>query len=262
MGMDLILGAIVLVSALRGWFRGFFSQAIRLGGLVGGVYLAGPLRDLARPIAAERMTSMSPELLDRILWWVAAVGSYVVLSGTATGLLSAYSRRMARERAASGVARPAHRGDQSAGFLFGAGKGAVVVAFLAAGIQQYSPEYLKAGGWVGGQVGTSHLLALSERYEPARRIWESKPVRTFVDHVRSMGLGPRSPGEDDPSSAEGDDTRAFASDGPPAPARSPSPMAVDPAPRRPGGEVDLDAALEEVRRDLHRLDSLRDLVPR
>ena len=96
MGMDLILGAIVLVSALRGWFRGFFSQAIRLGGLVGGVYLAGPLRDLARPIAAERMTSMSPELLDRILWWVAAVGSYVILSGTATGLLSAYSRRMAR----------------------------------------------------------------------------------------------------------------------------------------------------------------------
>lgn len=261
MGMDLILGAIVLVSALRGWFRGFFSQAIRLGGLVGGVYLAGPLRDLARPIAAERMTSMSPELLDRILWWVAAVGSYVILSGTATGLLSAYSRRMARERAAEGVARYNHRGDQSAGFLFGAAKGAVVVAFLAAGVQRYSPEYLKAGGWVGGQVGTSHLLAFSDRYEPARRIWEAKPVRALVDHVRTMGLGPWSSGEGDPP-AEGDDTRAVASDEAPAPRRAPSPMAVDPAPPRSGAEVDLDAALEEVRRDLHRLDSLRDLVPR
>ena len=98
MGMDLILGAVILIAALRGWFKGFFAQAIRLGGVVGGVYLAGPIRDLARPIAAERLTSMAPDLLDRILWWVAAFGAFVVLSGTATGLLMAYRRRLARER--------------------------------------------------------------------------------------------------------------------------------------------------------------------
>jgi hypothetical protein len=265
--MDLILGAMVLVSALRGWFRGFFSQAIRLGAIVGGVYLAAPVRDLARPIVADRMTSMAPELLDRILWWVAAVVSYVVLSGTATGLLSAYSRRAARSRAAEGLAGGNYRGDQSAGFLLGAAKGAVVVAFVVASIQQYAPEYLKHGGWVGQQVETSHLLALSARFEPARRIWESQPVRVFVDHVRTMGLGPE--GVEDGEGAEAGDTRAVAVDeAPTRPGRLlPSPLAVEPPaptppPARSGGEVDLNAALEEVRRDLDRLDSLRGLVPR
>jgi hypothetical protein len=274
MGMDLILGAIVLVAALRGWFRGFFSQAIRLGGLVGGVYLAGPLRDLARPIAAERLTSMAPDLLDRLLWWVAAVVAFVVLSGTATGLLNASRRRLARDRSASGIPAPSHRGDQSAGALFGAAKGAIAVAFLAGLLLRYAPEYAKAGGWVGEQVEASYALSLSERYQPAKRIWESDPVRSFVTHVRTMGLdAPEGAGDDaeEPGGIIPDPRRLFAADAEadadpgrsPSrrnPARRPAPLAVEP--RSKETPADLQSALEEVRRDLERLDRLRDLVPR
>lgn len=284
MGMDLILGSLVLVAAVRGWFRGFFAQAIRIGGLVGGVYLAGPIRDLARPIAAERLTSMAPDLLDRLLWWIAAVGSYVVLSGVATGILSASRRRLARDReAAGGLLGSAHRGDHSAGALFGAAKGLIVAAFLAGMLQQYAPDYLKAGGWAGEQVQTSYALTLTERHEPARRIWESEPVRAFVSHIREMGLGVTDDGDDSPAeeSESGFDPRRILAADPEtkpdvrssqarASARRPAPLAVEPTappsaskPRRKADEpVDLQSALEDVRRDLERLDSIRNLIPR
>ncbi|WP_161602100.1 CvpA family protein [Tautonia marina] len=269
MGMDVILGAMVVIAALRGWFRGFFAQAIRIGGLVGGIYLAAPLRDLARPIVAARLTSMTPELLDRLLWWVALVVAFVVLTGVATGILMASRRRITRDRIASGVAGPSHRGDQSAGALLGAAKGAIVVAFLLSAIQPYMPEYVASGGWVGEQVETSYVLAWSARYEPARRLWEAEPVQALVTHVRQMGLGgtdsdadadPESTGSEDDSrgifaiEASQPETQAR------APARRPAPLAVESKPSEP--PKDLQSALEEVRRDLEKLDALRNLMPR
>ena len=48
MGLDIALGIMVLLGAIRGWFKGFVLQAIRLSGLVGCVYAAGPVRDYAQ----------------------------------------------------------------------------------------------------------------------------------------------------------------------------------------------------------------------
>ncbi|HEX8200072.1 MAG TPA: CvpA family protein, partial [Isosphaeraceae bacterium] len=110
MGLDVALGVLVLLAAVRGWFRGFLLQAIRLGGLVACVYLADPVRDLARPMAREHLATISPELLDKLLWWAAAVASYVVMTGVATWLVRAYRRHP------YGESDP-HRGDQSAGAL-------------------------------------------------------------------------------------------------------------------------------------------------
>lgn len=267
MGMDIILGAMVMIAALRGWFRGFFAQAIRIGGLVGGIYLAAPLRDLARPIVAARLTSMTPDLLDRLLWWVALVVAFVVLTGVATAILMASRRRITRDRIASGVAGPSHRGDQSAGALLGAAKGAIVVAFLLSAIQPYMPEYVASGGWVGEQVETSYVLALSARYEPARRLWEAEPVQALVTHVRQMGLGGTDSDSNPDSKDSSDDSRgifAIEASQPEtqarAPARRPAPLAVESKPSEP--PKDLQSALEEVRRDLEKLDALRNLMPR
>src|SRR5919112_653521 len=132
MGLDVALGMVVLLAAVRGWFRGFILQAIRLGGLVACVYLAAPVRDLVRPFAREHLASISPELLDKLLWWAAAAASYVVTTGVATWLVQAYRRHPYGEP-------DPHRGDQSAGALLGASKGLLVVAFLAAGIDGYAP---------------------------------------------------------------------------------------------------------------------------
>ena len=83
MGLDLALGGLVLFVAIRGWFRGFVVQAIRLGGLVAAAYAAVPVRDQAKPYALEYFPAMRPELVDRILWWVSAAVSYFVIVGVA-----------------------------------------------------------------------------------------------------------------------------------------------------------------------------------
>ena len=49
MGLDLALGGLVLLAAIRGWFKGFVMQAVRLSGLVACVYAADPIRDQVRP---------------------------------------------------------------------------------------------------------------------------------------------------------------------------------------------------------------------
>ncbi|HEY2158980.1 MAG TPA: CvpA family protein, partial [Isosphaeraceae bacterium] len=60
MGLDILLGLVILAAAVRGWFRGFVLQAIRLGGLVGAVYSAAPIRDAARPYVNEYLPSIRP----------------------------------------------------------------------------------------------------------------------------------------------------------------------------------------------------------
>jgi uncharacterized membrane protein required for colicin V production len=234
MGLDIFLGIIVLVAALRGWFRGFWSQGIRVVGLVASVYLAGPVRDAALPFVTDHVGSIDPDLLRRLLWWLAAALSFIVLTGLASGFLATIRRR----RSAEGY--PAHRGDQSTGFLFGAAKGALAAAFLAAGLEKYSADYIENGGWLGEQVRTSKGLALTRQYRPVDRIWASEPVRRFVSVVRSQGLDP---GESDPPlpgpAAEPDTV-------PLRTARRPGPLQVSP----PSEEEELERALDQILHDL------------
>ena len=99
MGLDLALGAVVLVAAIRGWLRGFVSQAVRIGGFVACFYLASPVRDQARPYVLSRMPKVDPGLMDRILWWASAAASYVVVVGVVPLLFKLISRPAADGKA-------------------------------------------------------------------------------------------------------------------------------------------------------------------
>src|SRR5262245_23957165 len=81
MGLDVTLGVVILIGAIRGWFKGFVSQVVRLGGFIACFYLADPVREQARPYVLAKLPTIEPGLMDRILWWVAAVVSYIVLVG-------------------------------------------------------------------------------------------------------------------------------------------------------------------------------------
>ena len=189
MGLDVTLGALVLLAGLRGWLKGFILQATQLGALVGCIYAAEPLRDLARSYIHENFPAIQPDLLDKLLWWCAAVISFVLISGLASGLVRAYRRRPYGDF-------ELNRGDQGAGFWLGALKGSLVAAFLTAGIVHYAPTYAKYGGWVEQQVQKSRAVAFSQRYQPAERIWRSAPVQALVVRVKSRGLWvgpPKSP---------------------------------------------------------------------
>jgi uncharacterized membrane protein required for colicin V production len=181
MGLDIVLGLVILAAAVRGWFRGFLLQAIRLGGLVGAVYSAAPLRDAARPYVNEYLPSIRPELLDRLLWWLAAILCYVVTVG-----LASLALKMARRRPFGEV--EANRTDQFAGLLLGGIKGALVVAFVTAALQRNALERVKGIDWAEHQARDSYALEWETKYHPADRVWASAPVQHIVAEVRRKGL--------------------------------------------------------------------------
>jgi len=196
MGLDLTLGVILLIAAFRGWFQGFVSQAVRIGGLVACVYLAEPVRDYAKPHILPYLPTIQPELVDRLLWWVSAAASYVVLVGVATLVI-----KMTRRPEIPGMPERG-RNDQFAGFLLGAAKGLLVAAFATAGIEKYAMEPIKTVPWAEEQVKTSWALQWNQEYQPVPRIWSSRPVRRFVTYIERMGL--RRPGEPSPANDAND----------------------------------------------------------
>lgn len=181
MGLDLVLGGLVLIAAIRGWFKGFVLQAVRLVGLIACVYLADPVLAQVRPHVISYLPKAPADLMERLLWWASAAASYVVLAGLATLAVKLYRRQPV------GLAEP-NRGDQFAGLLLGAAKGALVVAFLASGVQKHALETLKKFPRVEEQSRTSQVLKWDEKYRPAETIWTSPPVRHFVGRVRQRGF--------------------------------------------------------------------------
>ena len=119
-----------------------------------------------------------------MLWWASAVVSYVVVVGLATLAI-----KLMRRPDASGSSET-RRDDRFAGFLFGAAKGAVVAVFLTAAVQKYGLEAAKRSEWAGRQVDNSKALAWNQKYQPVPKIWESPPVRRFVEHIQRNGLSP------------------------------------------------------------------------
>ena len=181
MGLDIALGLLVLAAAVRGWFRGFLLNAIRIGGLIGAVYGAAPLRDLARPYVAEKFSTIRPEMLDRLLWWAIAVLTFVVGVGLAGLIVKMIRRRPFGESEPS-------RTDQFAGFVMGAFQGSVVAAFLVSAFQQYGLSRIRDVSWANELVSGSCSLDWEMKYHPAERIWTAPPVQHFVGEIRRMGL--------------------------------------------------------------------------
>jgi membrane protein required for colicin V production len=183
MGLDVALGVIILVAAFRGWFQGFVAQAVRLGSLVAAVYLAVHVRDYAKPHVLPYLNNIRRvDLIDPILWWVSAVLTWLVLGGAILLII-----KMTRRPEIPGISR-SNQNDQYAGFLVGGIKGALIAIFLTAGIQNYAMDLVKNVSFVDEQVKTSWALKWNESYHPAYKIWTSKPVRHFVEHIQRMGL--------------------------------------------------------------------------
>lgn len=250
MGVDVTLGVLILIGAVRGWFKGFILQVISLTALLSSVYLADPIRDFARPYAQEHFPGIRMELLDKLLWWCAAVIAALVIGGLGKGILKAYRSR-------SYADPEPNRGDQGAGFLFGGLKAALVAVFIAAAVAKYAPKYLKAGDAISEQIQTSHALVWTNQYHPAERIWTSAPVQSFVAHVRRRGFWTDAPNRDEPTAAETADTDAPNPASPPArsaqAAGRPKTLALSPR-GRPTLDPDSPEFLRQLDQELRGLD--------
>ena len=135
MGLDVALGVVILIAAIRGWLQGFLYQVIRIGGLIASVYLAAPVRDQVKPYVATYLPSLKPDLLDRLLWWPSASVCYIVIVGAATLAL-----KMTKRPEIPGMPPQRSRNDQFAGFLLGIAKGGLIAAFLVSALRQLRVE--------------------------------------------------------------------------------------------------------------------------
>ncbi len=181
MGLDIALGVLIFLGAIRGYFRGFLLQAIRLVGLVGSVYLADPVRGLAHPYVAPYLATIRPDLLDRMLWWASVVVCYLVAVGLASTVVNLQRRRPYGDPDIS-------RADQSMGFVLAGVKSAVVMAFVVANLDKYAVDWAKSVPWADEQARNSMALVWERQYRPADKIWTSPPVQQFVAYVRKMGM--------------------------------------------------------------------------
>lgn len=181
MGLDVTLGILVLLAGIRGWFKGFVRQAIPLAALVGCIYLADPLRDLARPYARQYFPSIGHEILDRILWWSSGVVAYVVTSGIAFSIVKSMRKKT------YGEPEP-NRADQGAGFSLGVAKGLIVASCVASAVRAYGPGYYSQAPFVEDQSKASRAIEWAERYRPAETLWKSIPVQAVVARVKSRGM--------------------------------------------------------------------------
>jgi len=181
MGLDIALGIMILLGAVRGWYRGFVLQAIRLAGLVGSVYLAAPVRELARPHVAPYLATIRPDLLDRMLWWASVVVCYLVTVGLASMLVHMQRRRPYGDPDIS-------RADQLAGFLLAGAKTALILAFSVASLDRYAADWAQSVAWADEQSRTSMALAWERQYRPADKVWAAPAVQQFAAYIRKMGL--------------------------------------------------------------------------
>ena len=236
MGLDLALGGLVLLVGLRGWFKGFILQSIRLGGLIGCVYLADPVRDLAKPRVTSYLASVQPHVVDRLLWWIAALVCYIVMVGVATLLI-----KLSRRRTALGEPEPRYN-DRFAGFLLGLIKGTAIAAALATGFQTYALGYLKSVPWGERQAEQSHVLAWNAKYQPIPKVWSSRPVQHYVNHIQRMGIQP--PNADSAASE------------PVAAANRPPQLAVPP-PVGQDAQADLSRLFEAIEEQVRNLEPAR-----
>lgn len=204
MGLDLVLIVLILLAGLKGWSRGFLLQVVQLGGLIGGVYLAEPVRELARPHVAPYFPALSVSLFDRFLWWGSAFLAYLAIV-CAGSILVRISR--------SGPFREAERNrvDQVFGLGIGLAKGVLVASVLTLLIDRYGLQVAKDVKWVDAQVAASRALVLNRQYTPAAKVWDSPPVQKFVAYVQRMGI--RSPEGEVEGTAESESATAQSPEG-------------------------------------------------
>lgn len=249
MGLDLALGGVVLLMAIRGWFKGFILQAIRLTGLVLCVYAANPVRDQLKPRVIGYLPTIRPDLIERGLWWASAVIAYVVLVGLTSLAVKLYRRQpygLEEKR----------RGDQFVGSLLGAAKGVVTAAFLVAAFETYGLDHIKnLPPRAQEQVETSYAMRWNAQYRPVARVWASPPVQHFVRHVQEHGGLSGPPEKSEKGEKAEKKPEPPASD--PVQTASRAPKLQWPAPAMPGSpSINVDPevadAIQEIQQELSR----------
>jgi membrane protein required for colicin V production len=158
--VDIIVGTIIGIACLRGFFLGLIREAFSLASL-GVAYIA--VRGFVRPVADWVRELADGRVSDALAPWLA--GALIVL--VAIGVVTTIGRIVRRGARAVGLGFV----DRLGGALLGSTEGVLVVALLA----------MLVGGWIGRDhpaIANTRTLAAIEYMESLAR--ETPPAEVDV----------------------------------------------------------------------------------
>ncbi|HXV37467.1 MAG TPA: CvpA family protein [Myxococcota bacterium] len=158
--LDIIVGTIIGIACLRGFFLGLIREAFSLASL-GVAYIA--VRAFVRPVADWVRELADGRVSDALAPWLA--GALIVL--VAIGVVTTIGRIVRRGARAVGLGFV----DRLGGALLGSTEGVLVVALLA----------MLVGGWIGRDhpaIANTRTLAAIEYMEGLAR--EAPPAEVDV----------------------------------------------------------------------------------
>ncbi|MDR3126260.1 MAG: CvpA family protein [Rickettsiales bacterium] len=133
--LDIIFLAVVIISAVMAYGKGFISEAF---GLVSWV-CAAIIAKFAYPAVAARLTEWSG-----ISGTVCTISAYVSVFVASVLLLSLFNRRFSDALAGTVF----DEADRSLGVLFGAVRGVIVMAFVYIGFLWFMPNEAERPAWI------------------------------------------------------------------------------------------------------------------
>lgn len=125
--LDIVLVGLLVVAAVRGFFRGLLREAFGLAGLLGGLYLAGLHAEAVAPKVAEALD------VSVILAKLVAGTGIVLAAWIAGGLIGRLADRLARAVFLGPL-------DRVAGIAAGVAKGAAALGLALVFVQRAAPE--------------------------------------------------------------------------------------------------------------------------
>lgn len=206
MGLDLVFLVVVGMNAVRGLFRGFFTQLLGLTALVVSIPLASPVRDWAMPHVSPYFQALAEPTFAKGLWWVSALVIVLLING-----LGGWIGHLIFKALPETVGNPVGRVNQALGFCYGAAVGSFVTALLCAGLIRFE-EMVSRLPWLGDQLPQSRAMELNRRLDPIGQLWNAPPITVLRDQIAANGfidLGiaatPTEEGPDAESSSVADD---------------------------------------------------------
>ena len=185
MGLDLVLGLIILIAALRGWFKGFTNQAVRIAGFIACFYLADPVREQARPYVLAKL----PTHRSRI----AGPDPLVDLRGRLVhrpGGIQHPGHPVDAHCPGPGVPR-SRRDDRFAGSSSARPRDCFSWLSWPRAFRNTAIDLAHNFPWTERQTEGSYALQWTDRYQPVPRIWScpaGPPVRRAHPAQRSEAI--------------------------------------------------------------------------
>lgn len=119
-GVDIVVGVICLILAIRGAFKGFVWQTVRTLGAIGALWAATLLHEPVGTWLVERLDFIPASWSDFVGWVSVAIGVWLVVS-----FIAHLARGVIRSADLTG-------GDRVLGFVLGAVLGIALSTFLFA----------------------------------------------------------------------------------------------------------------------------------